>query len=394
MIDDVDRVLASTNGAGAIATDSPERSDDAFAGDFVSIDQRLSALRETIRTWEWRAAGEEDGDSKETDLSASAVVTTTVLAGNENPLVEPVDVEVREDRVGPVADSPIPAVHENEAGVHIASDTVKPSDPAADMDADDRQRIDEPARILVTPVSPIVVPVVTEQHSPFGTDPPFFRDQPEGHQRVGSFPSVDASASSQGDKGALSRLWSHGWTKVVVVFVVLVVAVVALIWSLGLANNDPGSTDPSSTGVTQPASTTGANQPTQTPLTAAQLTQYEQYATALEQANGTADAGLARVANPPTLSQVTPVMATYLSALKLYNLQMHYVLWPASMQNDVQADYSQLAKFLTFLQTLGTGSPSGMDAWLSQLHTEGRAAQATDNKIRQDLGLPTSSSFP
>ncbi len=150
--------------------------------------------------------------------------------------------------------------------------------------------------------------------------------------------------------------------------------------------------------MTQPATRNSSGQSTTTtvapPLTPAQLTQYDGYATALEKANGATSAGLAGLGNTPTVAGVTPLITSYLAAMNLYNLQVHYVQWPASMQAEVQADYAQLSTFLGFLPTLSAVTPTTLSAWLTQLHTVGGATQTADNKVRQALGLPPSSSFP
>ena len=49
---------------------------------------------------------------------------------------------------------------------------------------------------------------------------------------------------------------------------------------------------------------------------------------------------------------------------------------------------------MSFLQSISFVSPTGMSTWLSQMHTRTGTAQTADNQIRQDLGLPSSSSFP
>lgn len=174
--------------------------------------------------------------------------------------------------------------------------------------------------------------------------------------------------------------------------------VLMIISGLRLLHNSDNSTSLSSTNVTSTTVHAGASLSTPTtvaaPLAVAQLTQYEQYATALEKANGTAATGLGGVGNPPTLTQVTPVITPYLQAVKVYNLQFHTVQWPATMQVDVAADEAQLTAFINYLQTVGTGDPTNMDTWLAQLHTQGAATEASDNKVRKDLGLPTSSSYP
>ena len=49
---------------------------------------------------------------------------------------------------------------------------------------------------------------------------------------------------------------------------------------------------------------------------------------------------------------------------------------------------------MSFLQSFSEVSPTGVGPWLSQFHDRADTAQTADNQVRQDLGLPSSSSFP
>jgi hypothetical protein len=64
------------------------------------------------------------------------------------------------------------------------------------------------------------------------------------------------------------------------------------------------------------------------------------------------------------------------------------------MQTDVQANYAQWSAFRGFLQSESTVTQAALATWLSQLHTVGAATEATDNKVRSDLGAAASASFP
>ena len=80
--------------------------------------------------------------------------------------------------------------------------------------------------------------------------------------------------------------------------------------------------------------------------------------------------------------------------MHLYDFQLHFIAWPASMQTAIEVDHAQMNALMSFLQSLSFESPTGMSAWLSQLHNRSGSAQTADNQVRQDLGLPRSSSFP
>jgi hypothetical protein len=80
--------------------------------------------------------------------------------------------------------------------------------------------------------------------------------------------------------------------------------------------------------------------------------------------------------------------------VNLYDFDLRFIQWPASMQAAVAADHTQLEVLVNFLQTFATEGTSNVTGWLSGLHIRGGAAQTTDNQVRQDLGLPALSSFP
>lgn len=130
------------------------------------------------------------------------------------------------------------------------------------------------------------------------------------------------------------------------------------------------------------------------PIPAAQLTKYEQYAQALQTANDTATKGFVGAGSTPTPAQIGAVVAPYWTALNLYDFQLHFIQWPASMQTAIAVDHAQLKSLMSFLKSISLVSPTGMNLWLSDLHNRTNTTQTADNQIRQDLGLPSSSSFP
>jgi hypothetical protein len=219
---------------------------------------------------------------------------------------------------------------------------------------------------------------------------------PAAEPDTAGFPSGAESDLKPDEIEVHPGLWSRRSTRVVagLLIVVLVAAIAWLV--LGHKHSNGGSPTPA-VGLTQPTTQASASQSTTTtsasPLTAAQMTQFDGYATALEKANATAASGLAGLSNP-TVAQVTPVISTYMTAANLYNLEIHTVPWPASMQADVQANYAQWSAFRGFLQSESTVTQAALAAWLSQLHSVGAATQATDNTVRHDLGAAASSSFP
>ena len=130
------------------------------------------------------------------------------------------------------------------------------------------------------------------------------------------------------------------------------------------------------------------------PIPAAQLINYEQYAQALQTANDTATKGFVGAGSTSTPAQIAAVVTPYWTALNLYDFQLHFIQWPASMQTAIAVDHAQLKSLMSFLKSISLVGPTGMNLWLSDLHNRTNTTQTADNQIRQDLGLPSSSSFP
>jgi hypothetical protein len=175
-------------------------------------------------------------------------------------------------------------------------------------------------------------------------------------------------------------------------------AVILIIWGIRVTHKDPGSSGPSlpapTTATTQPATSNPAQAASVAPIDSSQLAQYEQFAAALQTANGVAAKAFVDAGSTLTTTQLAPVVTAYGSALNLYDFQLHFIAWPASMQPAIQADHVQFKALMSFLQSFSIVTPTGMSAWLSDLHSRAGTTQAADNVIRKDLGLPSSSSFP
>jgi hypothetical protein len=328
----------------------------------------LNALRDTIRTWDWRAPAGEGGTGQR--ALSDAADETNHLAVPADPLVAgdlSSPPEVPEGRVEVREDDPAP-IRATEAPTDVTR--VGPVAGAIVATAATAAVVDQP------PAAPIEeTPVIPE-------------------------PPEETPAAISAEAEPRTRLWSRKSTKIVIIALIVIVAILAVVLALGVGRKHSDSGNASTQSATTQSTTaqSAAGQSTTTtvapPLDAAQLTQYDGYASALEKANATAAAGIAAMGSTPTVAQLTPVISSYLAAMNLYNLQIHYIQWPASMQADVQADYTQLSAYLGFLQSVGAVTPPSMNAWLSQLQTVGASAQTADNKIRNDLGVASSSSFP
>jgi hypothetical protein len=376
MSNEVSDAQVSTNGTRTLTPEPPRA---------ASIEDRLAALRETIRTWDWRASVLEDS-------VAPAGERAPVLSNTKTT----VPAQIREEQVP----SSAATVGPDEARVHwefIDEDQVRvnevPSPPVDIPLASDERGQSVP--LVVEPPPPFMtetqgVPVISETQAVPTPSEGGFGDIVDA--------PVKTSGPKHGAQGPFARLWAHPWTKLVALCLVVIAAVLVIVWGLRLAHKDPASSSgPTAVTQTTTSQTAAATTPQVTvavPVTAAQLVQYKQYAAAFETANTAAKTGLASAGSSSTLTQVTPVMANYLTALKLYNLQVHFVQWPASMQADVATDEAQLVAIMTFVPSAANVGATGIGTWLSQLHAQAATLQTADNKIHQDLGLPASSILP
>jgi hypothetical protein len=172
-----------------------------------------------------------------------------------------------------------------------------------------------------------------------------------------------------------------------------VVAVVLIIWGLRIATKSPSSGAPLTTTTT---SSPAQHTPQVAPISAAQMTLYDGYAAGLKNGNEAATRGFVGVGSThvPTQTQLAGVVTSYWVAVNLYDFQLHFIQWPASMQTAIAVDHAQFTALKSFLQSFNIAAPTGMNAWLAQLHDRTRTTETADNQIRKDLGLPSSSSFP
>ena len=213
---------------------------------------------------------------------------------------------------------------------------------------------------------------------------------PPDAQDANWFDGAQAQPKPEHDS-AVRRLWSHPWAKVVVPCLAAALVVVVIVGAIRLTSksNNSGSGLSATT-------TTSAHRssPKVAPISAPQLTLYEGYAEGLEKANETATKAFVADGSTPTQAQVAPVVAAYRTAINLYDFQLHFVQWPASMQTAIADDHAQLHALLSVLASYSEVSGTGVGAWLSQLHNRTATTQTADNQVRQDLGLSPSSSFP
>jgi hypothetical protein len=190
--------------------------------------------------------------------------------------------------------------------------------------------------------------------------------------------------------GPVRRLWSRSWVKGAALCLVVAVAVVLIVGGIRFATkNDTGSGDVTSTGSSSQNHGHTAGQ-----LSAGQLSQFQEDAAAFQNANREASIGFTEAGSTPTVAQVALPVFAYGKAVNDYNLQLNSIHWPASMQTAIGADHTQLVSLASLLRSFSSVSSTAIPAWISELHSRAKTTEAADNKVREDLGLPSSSSFP
>lgn len=356
----------------------------------LSVDERLEALMETIRTWDWRAdpggAGLPPAD--EATRAAGVLAATATTEAREDMEPSPVQsaVDTRsfslEPMVPPVTDLPDKSDSHSDAHSVVVEPTPAPvTDPS------------EPPGPTADTQTVVLDPTL----GPVGVDPAVPMSVEDAAVNA-SLPEIGPRHWADTWLGPIRRMWSHRWTKVAVLCLAAAVAVILVIWGIRLTHTDSGSGGPTvpppSTTTTRPATSHTAPTAFVAPLNSAQLAQYEQYAAGLQAANGLAAKGFAGAGSTATSTQLAPVAAAYRTAVNLYDFQLRFIQWPASMQPAIQVDHAQLEALVSLLTSYPAVSPAGTSAWLAELHNSAGSAETANNEILKDLGLSSSSSFP
>lgn len=367
-----------------------------------SVEERLEALRQTIRTWDWRAAVVEAGPPPVDVTVTAAPLTTTAVT------------ELDEDSGSPERDSsPLPG--RADAQPLVIEPTPRPVEmaPPPEVLLPPVDAVAVPAEGVVRPAETAPAPVETLAEPSDTLVPPEEAMDPlpgEFAPRLASAPPPEGTPGEEGVDGSswlgqehepepeperpVRRFWSNRLTKVAVLGLAALVVVVLIIGGIRLFAKSPASPGPTATRTTQPSHRSVHHGHFVAPISAAELTQYQGYATALQNANLAAIRGFEKAGSTPTASQVVLVVSAYRTAVNDYYFQLHFIHWPQSMQTAIESDYAQLQALVSFLQAFPFVAPNGVPAWLSQLHNRTGTTQTADNAVRQDLGLPASVSFP
>jgi len=432
MSDQLGSIGTTTNGNHP-ATDAQPTSAGQIALPYSSqsVDDRLEALMQAIRTWDWRSGSVEPGPpsiNEPGETLGSARISSAPTGDREGPDIGTVppppaaaDAQILIDPT-PRHAKAVPLLAEPP---HAAVPSSAPPPPAAPPDP--------PTLIVVAPVqeSPVVgsreipsttaaAPVPTEQPdapvlSVLPAPPATTQDPPTlivaapvlvppaalgSHEAptaaVGLQPAVAPGAEPHPE---ILGTKSRSRIKIVLLCIAALVVLLLIIGGIRLLsdkNQGSGPSDPPpTTAVTRPTTHTAASvNQAPLPIPSAALTQYEQYAGTLNEANTTAAKTLAGSGAALTTAEVVPVANIYATALNTYSIELAYITWPASLQTAVKADQAQLVITASYLKSIGAVSPTGLDSWLAQLKAQATTTETLDNALRQELDLPKTTAFP
>jgi hypothetical protein len=378
-----------------------------------SMDERLEALMQTIRTWDWRSGPVTVTPPSISDPTDESAVPPPPAPADAQTLIDPTPRHARTPSLP----------------VEQPDGTIPPPGP---LPAE--QPLDPPTLIFGAPVEesavggspqtalvPRLAPVPTDQ--PEATVPSVLPSQPEAPQDpptlIVTTPVPPAAASVHRSLSAPStasdlhpdatgvepqpevfQTKSRSRAKVGLICLAALVVVLLIIGAIRLISDKsqgsgPSDPSPTTTTVRQPASHTAASvAQAPLPIPSAELTQYEQYAQSLNQANTTAAKTLAHPGASLTPGEVVPVATIYSTDLNTYSLSLAYIKWPAALETAVKADQAQLVIMANYLRSIDAVSPTGLSSWLTQLKAQAATTQTMDNALRQELDLPKTTSFP
>jgi hypothetical protein len=383
--------------AAPVESDSPAVEDDPFAeashyAEALIYDDSESPVRDpapiqnAIDTLPVVGEPMPGADTREVPTDGVGPITHATAAPVESDYSPPVEVD-------PFAE----AFRDQDSGSPVRN-------PAPFQDVVDAQPVVEepvPGPVWGDPPIDAVVPTADAAAAPVeGASPPVEVDpfaeriiEETGADLTSWFGQQPEQEPEPEHEGLVRRVWSHRTTKLAVFAVAAVVVVILILGGIRLFAKSPTSAGTTATTVTRPASGSRRNHVV-SPLNAAQMAQYQKYAAGLQSANVSATRGFIQAGSTPTPSQVVLVVGAYRTAVNLYNYQLYFLHWPASMQTAIVADHAQLQALASLLQAFPSVAPNGVPAWLSQLHNRASTAEAADNVVREALGLPASSSFP
>jgi hypothetical protein len=399
-----------------------------------SVDERLEALMQTIRTWDWRSPSAEPDSPPVVEPGqplASAPISSVPTRDHNGPdavpvvpprsapnvqnppapnaqnLIDPAPRHARANALpGEQPDAAIPSPPETPQGPptlisaapvqqsavvdsHDTPSTARVAPlPVEQPDATPPSVLPSPPEAAPDPPTLVVTTPVQEAATVLGTyEPP----STTGAFQPDSVPGVEPYPDALETK-------RRARIRVVLLCIAALVVVLLIIGAIRLFSGKSQGSGPSEPPPTTAVTTTTSHSAASVdqaplPIPSAELTQYERAAQAMNVANTTATKALAGKA-ALTPGEVVPVATIYSTALNTYSLELAYIQWPASLETAVKADQAQLVITANFLKSIDTVSPTGLNSWIAQLKAQATTTETMDNALRQELDLPKTTAFP
>jgi hypothetical protein len=403
-----------------------------------TIDDRLAALVESIREWDWRAgAAGHPSVAPARPLTAKPPALRTT-PGASAPPVSPAPrvpsarpsappARVRSDRsdrpvssphlrVLPAAAPPLPPPSPVRSFSGAPPEpTVTPSPapptgpastppeatlagrPGADTDTvrnDAPTGLEAPPPQPIAPLPPIrLLPPETEPGPGAPSEPKTLTVPPSPDSNGGTADDVPAAAvagPSPEEAPGPARRWPKNFGRIVLVLVTVLIVVVIVAIIRKSADNNPSGGSLTPTSVTR---TTSGSTPALIPVSSSVKSAFSATSVDLAAANASVTRALAGgAAQSP--AQVAEEVAPYVTALDTFNYKNHFLAWPAALQVPAQDLALRTDELIHYLSSISSASPATLTSWFAQFHSLARLNQTTNNALRKDIGLPALNSYP
>jgi hypothetical protein len=408
-----------------------------------TIDDRLAALLESIRDWDWRAGAAGPPSVapvrpltakpppppalRTTPGAAAPLVSPAPRVPSPRPSAPPARVQPDRPvpsphlRVLPATAPPLPPpspVRSFSAAPPARTVTPPPAPPtgpsstppeatlAGRPDADtDTVRNDAPTGLEAPPPQPITpVPLPPIRLLPPEPEPgPAARTAPKTLTAPTVPPSPDSGGGTADDAPAAAgagpspeeaprpaQRWPKNFGRIVLVLVTVLVVVVIVAIIRKSADNNPSGGSLTPTSVTR---TTSGSTPALIPVSSSVKSAFSATSVDLAAANAAVTRALAGgAAQSP--AQVAEEVAPYVTALDTFNYKNHFLVWPAALQVPAQDLTLRTDELIHYLSSISSASPATLTSWFAQFHSLARLNQTTNNALRKDIGLPALNSYP
>jgi hypothetical protein len=168
---------------------------------------------------------------------------------------------------------------------------------------------------------------------------------------------------------------------------IAIVIVILIVIRLTAPSPTSGSLTPSTVTSSQ---TTGRTTPILVSNTV--KTDFVTASTPLDAANITVTKALS--GSNQTVAQVAQAITPYVTALNNFDAAIHTVPWPASMQPPSEALLQKTQALITFMTSINSVNAATLSSWVTQLRTLATDTQVSDNALRKDVGVATTTNYP